>query len=721
MKSKAPKIILLLLLISAFVSFFVFDLGQYLSFDYLKSQQSNFQDYYAKNQALTLAIYFLIYVVSTALSLPGAAILTLAGGALFGNMVGVIVVSFASTIGATCAFLASRYILRDYVQEKFKSRLKTINKGIEKEGGFYLFTLRLIPAVPFFVINMVMGLTNMGVIRFFIISQVGMLAGTFVYVNAGTQIGQLDSPAGILSPNILISFVILGLFPLIAKKFIKLYVGKLVSWWSSRKVYSKYKKPMKFDYNVIAIGGGAAGLVTSYIGAAAKAKVALIEADKMGGDCLNYGCVPSKAIIRTAKFMSDAKKAQSLGIKNVNVEYDFADVMERVQRVVKTIEPHDSVERYTGLGVSCYTGYAKIKSPWEVEINGEILTTKNIVIASGAGPFVPNIEGLDKMDPMTSENLWNMREQPKKLLVLGGGPIGSELAQAFHRVGCNVTQLELADRILVREDKEVSDIVMKDFKDEGINLLTEHKAVRFYEEGGKRYCVADHKGEEKIIEFDKVIVALGRKARVTGFGLEELGIELTDRGTIQVNDWMQTNYPNIYACGDVVGPYQFTHMAAHQAWFCAVNAMASPFYSFDVDYSIVPWCTYTDPEIARCGLNETEAKEQDIPYEVSTYDLEELDRAITEEAAHGLVKVLTVPGKDKIIGVTIVGMHAGDYIAEFVTAMKYGLGMNKILGTIHIYPTLAEANKYAAGAWKKNHVSEKTLNLAMRFNSWRRT
>lgn len=706
------KIIILAVLAGCLWAFSHFNLGQYLSLEYIKGQQANFSAFYKENALLAIGAYTLVYIVSTALSLPGAALLTLLAGALFGIVTGTILVSFASTIGATLAFLVSRSLLRDWVQNRFGSFLKSFNEGIKKDGAFYLFTLRLIPAFPFFVINLVMGLTPMKTLPYFLVSQVGMLAGTIVYVNAGTQLAQIESLKGILSPNLIFSFVLLGIFPLLAKNLLGFYKG--------RQVLKRFNKPKTFDYNMVVIGAGSAGLVTSYIGAATKGKVALIEKHRMGGDCLNTGCVPSKALIRSAKFMADVKKCQSLGFKSAKVEFEFADVMERVQRVIQTVEPHDSIERYTKLGVECHTGEAKIKSPYEVEVNGKVLTTRNIVVGTGARPATPPIEGIEEVDFLTSDTVWNMREKPEKLLVLGGGPIGSELTQAFARLGCQVTQVHRRSRLLPREDPEVSEMVLENFQRDGINVLLEHSPKRFFKRDGKDFLKCENKGRSVEIEFDKVLIALGRKANTKGFGLEELGVELNQNGTIKVNEYMQTNFPNIYACGDVAGPYQFTHIAAHQAWYCAVNSMLSPFYGFKVDYNTVPWCTYTDPEVARCGLNECEAKEQGIAYEVTTYGIDDLDRAITDEAAYGLVKVLTVPGKDKIIGVTIAGLHAGDIIAEYVAAMKHGFGMNKILGTIHIYPTLAESNKYAAGNWKRNHVTKKTLAWGERVNRWRR-
>jgi len=695
----------------------MFDLQQYLTLDTLKSKQGAIENYRSIHPELTAIIYGLIYIAVTGLSLPGATILTLAGGAVFGVLWGTVIVSFASTIGATLAFIAARFLFRDTVKSRFSSKMKAIDEGIARDGAFYLFTLRLVPVFPFFMINLTMGLTTLKVTTFYWVSQIGMLAGTVVFVNAGTQLAKIDSLSGILSPAVLGSFVLLGLFPLIAKR--------TVASIQAKKVFKNYKKPKTFDNNLVVIGAGSGGLVTSYIAAAVKAKVTLVEKHKMGGDCLNTGCVPSKALIRSAKYLSHIKRSKEFGIKKASVEFDFADVMDRVQSVIETIEPHDSIERYTELGVDIVQGSAKIISPWEVEVTTEegskTLTTRSIVIAAGARPFVPAIPGLDQVAPLTSDNVWSLRELPKRLLVLGGGPIGCELTQSFARLGSKVTQVEMLPRIMIREDQEVSEIVMASFKQEGIDLRVGHTAKEFIIENAEKVLIAEHEGKLVKIPFDEVLVAIGREANVSGYGVEEMGISLSPRRTIETNAFQETNYPNIYACGDVAGPYQFTHTAAHQAWYAAVNSLFGQFKKFKTDYSVIPWSTFTDPEVARVGLNEQEAKEQNIAYEVVSYDINDLDRAIADSEAHGFVKVLTQPGKDKILGVTIVGEHAGDLIAEFVLAMKHNLGLNKILGTIHIYPTMAEANKYVAGMWKKEHAPEGLLRWVEKFHAWRRT
>ncbi len=706
------KLVILVALIVLVALFFHFDLNQYLTLSALKTQQEALDVFVTQQPALSVAGFFAVYIMVTALSIPGATVMTLAAGAIFGLLQGLIIVSFASTIGATLAMLVSRLILRDSIQNRFAAQLKTVNAGMEKEGAFYLFALRLVPIVPFFVINLVMGVTRISTRTFFWVSQVGMLAGTVVYVNAGTQLAQIESMSGILTPKIFLSFALLGLFPLIAKHGL--------NRWRQQKQLTQFPKPKRFDDDIVVIGGGSAGLVTSYIAAAVKANVTLIEKHKMGGDCLNTGCVPSKALIRSARFMADVNRASDLGFQSVTAKFDFADIMQRVQRIVKTVEPHDSIERYTELGVNVIQGEAKITSPYTVEVNGKIITTRNIVIATGARPFVPAIPGIEEIDYLTSDNVWQLEQRPQRLVVLGGGPIGCELAQSFARLGSEVTQVEMLPRLMLREDPDVSERVQQRFTNEGIKVLVGHTAKAFVKDGDDSVLICESEGEEVRIAFDKVLVAVGRAANTRGFGLEELGVNLAKTHTVEVNEYLQSNYPNIFACGDVAGPYQFTHTAAHQAWYAAVNALFGKFKKFKVDYSVIPWATFTEPEVARVGLNELEAKEQNIPYEVTRFDMAELDRAIADEEAHGFVKVLTAPGKDTILGVTIVGAQAGDLISEYVMAMKHGLGLNKILGTIHIYPTLAEANRYAAGEWKKAHKPEKALVWVERFHRWQR-
>ncbi|MCW4630434.1 MULTISPECIES: FAD-dependent oxidoreductase [Marinomonas] len=713
------KIGLLVLIAALVVGFFYFDLNQWLTLQGLKSGLVTFEAWRSDSPIFVSGGFLLLYVIVTALSLPGAVIMTLAAGALFGLLWGTLIVSFASSIGATLAFLVSRYLLQDAVQSRFGDRLKAFNEGIARDGAFYLFTLRLVPIFPFFLINLLMGLTAIRALTFYWVSQVGMFVGTVVYVNAGTQLGQLESLSGILSPSLLLSFVLLGVFPLMAKKILDVI--------KAQRVYAGFTKPKSFDRNLIVIGAGAGGLVSAYIAATVKAKVTLVEAHKMGGDCLNYGCIPSKALIKSAKVAHQMRHAENYGLNSSEPTFSFKKVMQRIHDVIAKIEPHDSVERYSKMGVDVVQGYAKLIDPWTVEIQlneggTQRLTARSIVLATGARPFVPDLPGLEEVGYYTSDTLWEafakLDEPPKRLVVLGGGPIGCELAQSFARLGSKVTQIERSTRIMRREDEDVSALAQDSLIQDGVILLTSHNAVRCEKEGGVKRLIVEHEGQESVVEFDALICAVGREARLEGYGLENLGIET--KGTIVTNDYLETLYPNIFAAGDVAGPYQFTHVAAHQAWYAAVNALFGSLKKFRVDYRVIPWTTFIDPEVARVGLSEQDAKDKGIAYEMVRYELDDLDRAIADSAAKGFVKVLTVPGKDKILGVTIVGERAGDLLAEFVLAMKHGLGLNKVLGTIHTYPTWAEANKYAAGEWKRAHAPQRILNWLEKYHTWRR-
>ena len=711
-KSIGLKFIILIMVSILILLFFMLGLDRYFSFEYLKNTLDDIKFYHDHHKAMTMTAYMGIYILVTALSLPGAVIMTLAGGAVFGLFYGTLLVSFSSTMGATLAFLFSRYLFKDWVQQKFGTKLAAINRGVEKEGGFYLFTLRLVPVFPFFLINLAMGVTPIRTRVFYLISQAGMLPGTLVYINAGTELGKIESASGILSPELILSFALLGIFPLMAKGF--------TGFIRRKKIYSGFAEPKQFDYNLVVIGAGSAGLVASYIAAAVRAKVALIEEDRMGGDCLNTGCVPSKALIATAKLISRVQRAKDFGLDNASADVDFAKVMDRVHAIIKKVEPHDSVERYKGLGVDCIKGRATLLSPFEVEVNGKILTTRNIIVATGAKPLVPKIPGLEKINYLTSDTLWDIRTLPKRMVVLGAGPIGCELSQCFSRLGSHVTLVQRGGRIMKKEDPDAGEIILQRFQKEGIAVLLNHAAKEIRVSGEDKELICEHKGNEVRIAFDEILMALGRVPNVKGFGLEEIGVELDKNANIGTNEFLQTSFPNIFCSGDVHGRYQFTHTAAHESWYASVNALFGGVKKFSVDYNTIPWATYTDPEVARVGLNETDAIRLGMNYEMVKYGLDDLDRAIADSEDHGFVKVLTVPGKDRILGVTIVGHHAADIIAEFVLAMKHGIGLNKILGTIHIYPTMAEANKYAAGVWKRVHAPKKLLAWVEKYHAFMR-
>jgi len=698
---------LFLVVVLALVAFFYFDVGQYLSLDYFSSQRQALEAWRDKQPLFAGLMFGGVYIITTALSLPGAAILTLAAGALFGFGWGLLIVSFASSIGATLAFVISRTLFRDWVQRRFSLSFSKINAGIEKDGLFYLFTLRLVPLFPFFVINLVMGLTAIKVWSFYWVSQLGMFAATVVFVNAGTQLGQLESVEGIFSPSLLASFIALGIFPWLARAALR--------YRKHRQALGRFTRPDFFDNNLLVIGAGSGGLVAAYIAAMVKAKVTLVEKDKMGGDCLNTGCVPSKALIRSSRIMHYLRRAEKFGIEGVSGVVNFAEVMRRVDTIISQIEPHDSVERYTDLGVNCIKGEARLISPWEVKIGNEVQSARNIIIATGGRPAIPPVPGVEDINYLTSDTVWQLQELPGHLLVVGGGPIGCELAQAFVRLGSRVTMV-VRSELLPKEDMDVSAEVITQFQNEGIDVLCRHRLLAFENDNGQFSVLLAHSGGERRITFDQVLFAAGRLANTENLGLESLGIACNENGTLAVDEYLRTDCPTVYACGDVAGPYQFTHVASHQAWYAAVNSLFGRFKKFRVDYSVIPWVTFSDPEVARVGINEKEAAQQGIAYESTVFNLDDLDRAIADSEARGFIKVLTVPGSDKILGVCIVGYHASELISEYILAMKHGLGLNKILATIHIYPTYSEANKFVAGEWKKQRKPERLLRWVEKFH-----
>lgn len=710
--SRTLRTITLVVLVAGLIGIFASGLHHSLSLENLKLHLAELSQWVNANAVLAAAGFFVVYVLVTALSIPGAAVMTLAAGAIFGLLEGTLLVSFASTFGACGAFLVSRFLLRDSLTRRYAARMRDFDAGVKRDGAFFLFTLRLVPLVPFFLVNLLGGLSALRLSTFYWVSQVGMLPATIAYVFAGTELAKVDSLGDVLSPTLLLAFTLIGVLPLILRGLLRRI--------QSRRAYRGFQRPRRYDYNLIVIGAGAAGLVSAYIGAAVKSKVALIEKHRMGGDCLNTGCVPSKALIRSARLLAEARDSRRYGIDEVKVCFNFAEVMERVQGVIRKVEPHDSPERYRDLGVEVIEGEARLVSPWEVEVNGKRLSARSLIIASGARPLVPPIPGLDSVDYLTSDTVWNLRELPRRLLVLGGGPIGCELAQSMARFGAEVTIVEMAPRLLPREDADAAEALSTRLQAEGLHLATGHKALRVKSASEGAALICEQAGQEVRLPFDRILLALGRRPNTEGFGLEELGVRLSARGTIETDALLRTNFPNIHVCGDVAGPYQFTHTAAHQAWYAAVNALLAPFWSFKVDYRVIPWATFTDPEVARVGLSEDEAAAQDIAVEVTRYGIDDLDRAIADSADEGFVKVLTVPGSDRILGASIVGAHAGELIQEFVLAMRHGLGLNKLLGTIHIYPTMNEANKYAAGVWKRAHASQAALRWAERFFAWQR-
>lgn len=707
------RLILVAVIAAMVVSFFVFDLDQYLSFEYLEAQRNALRELVAAHPLEASLAFLGTYVVVTGLSLPGATIMTLAGGAIFGFFWGALLVIVASNLGASLAFLVARFLARDWVQRRFRSHLAPINRGIERDGGFYLFSLRLVPLFPFFLINLTMGLTPLRLPTFVVASVLGMLPMTLIYVYAGTQLAEITGPGDVLSPQLIAAFALLALFPWVARAIMRLV--------QRRRALADYRRPRQFDDNLIVIGGGSAGLIAALIGATVNARVTLIERDRMGGDCLNTGCVPSKTFIRSATAAADVRTAGRFGIQARLTGVDFGAVMERVQDAIRTIEPHDSVERFEGLGVNCIQGEARLVDPWTVEVNGERRTARRIVLATGSRPSLPSIPGLEQVDPLTSDDVWSLQSMPGRLLVVGAGAIGCELAQAFARLGAQVTLVDAEDRILPREDAGVAAVLAEQLEAEGVRLRLGWRIAAFSAQGyGAGTVRLERDDDWRELSFDRVLMAVGRTPVTDGLGLESLPLRRLRDGRLEVNDFLQTSVPTIYACGDLVGPYQFTHMASHQAWYAAVNALFEPLRRFRVNYNVVPWVTYTHPEVARAGLSEDEARRQGIRVEVTRFDFSGNDRAIAEDARQGFIKVLTPPGRDRILGVAIVGPRAGELLAEYVLAMTHGIGLKGLMGTIHVYPTFAEVNKSVASAWRKAHAPQGALRLVGLWHRWLR-
>lgn len=707
MRARALIVILLLLLVGAYV---LFDGHQWLNLSVLKQQQSHWVAQF-QTRPLQIALAFgLVYVLVTAASLPGAALLSLAGGAILGLGPGLLVISFASSVGATLAFLISRTLLRTWLEQRFATAFQRINAGVLRDGAFYLLSLRLVPLFPFFMINVLMGLTRMRTWTFYWVSQLGMLPATAVYVNAGTQLGHIEQLSDVATPALILSLTLLGLLPLLSR-FVLYRLQR-------HRALASWPRPKHFDYNVVVIGAGAGGLVSAYITSAAKAKVALIEQHQMGGDCLNTGCVPSKALLRTAKVAHEIREGARFGVHSGEPEIDFNAMMAHIRGAIARIEPHDSRARYTELGVDCIAGTARLHSPWQVAVNGRLISTRSIIIATGAQPRVPELPGLSEVPYFTSDTLWDLTEQPERLVILGGGPIGCEMAQAWARLGTQVTLIEAGPRLLNREDPEVSARICAQLEQEGVEVRLKTRA-RSAEAG-----LGEHKlwleGESKPIVFTHLLLALGRVPNLAGLGLAELGIEANAEGHYPVDRKLQLGLPNLWVVGDAAGGEQFTHAAAQGAWTASLNALFGHLKSFQTDWRVLPRVTFTDPEVARVGLNVSAATAQNIPFEVTTYSLDELDRAITEGDKGGWVQVLTRPGSDKILGATVVSPQAGEMITEWVSAMKHKQGLNKILATVHAYPTRSEGNKALAGAWKKARQPQRLMMLLQRYHRWRR-
>ncbi len=692
MSKLIKKVGLIVLIIVCVIAYYRLDGNQYLNLENIKLHHQELLSAYQQNPFSFSLFYFFVYVVLVALSFPGATVLSLAGGYIFGFIKGLLIINWASTIGASVAFLMARFFFKDFLQRKFHHTFLKINQGMDREGNQYLLTLRLIPIFPFFLINILMGLTNISFWRFFIVSLIGMLPGTAVYVWAGTTLQNVNSVSDIFTSKMITIFFLVGLIPIIQSKFL-IYLKQ-------RKNYLKFSKPKKFDYNLIVIGGGAAGLVNAYIAANLKAKVLLVEESNMGGECLNYGCVPSKALIS----LSNTKKYSKT---------NFAELKNEISNIIQSIAPHDSIDRYSNMGVDCEKGKANLISPFEIQINGKTFSGKKIVIATGAKPFYPTIDGLDKNKVFDYESVWKLEKLPDHLVIIGGGAIGCELALAFSKLGSKVSIIE-QNAVLASEDRDMVNHVLTGLRTSTINIFENCKIISVNHDENKIIFENENKITE--IHFEHLLLACGKVGNTEAIS-SNLNFDLDSRNYIVVNEYLETvKYRNIYACGDVNGLKQLTNAASHQAWYTSINALFGTWKKFRIEHDFIPHAVFIEPELARVGLNELDAKRKSIEYDLYLFDASDLDRNLIERNKLGKIKVLTIKNTDQILGVTIVGEAASEILAEFVLAMKYHLGLNKVLATSHIYPSFSEQNKYVAGVWKKNSVPKYIYKILKKYH-----
>ncbi len=450
---------------------------------------------------------------------------------------------------------------------------------------------------------------------------------------------------------------------------------------------------MKYDYKILVIGAGSAGLVVAGAAATLGAKTALIEQAKMGGDCLNYGCVPSKTFLKSAHLMKDIKQAQDLGINVQNFSSDIKSIMDRVNAVIEHIKPHDSFERFKKMGVEVLTGHARLTGRNAVTLNGKTITAKKIIIAAGSGPLIPDLPGLDKIPFLTNENIFELDKLPEHLIVLGAGPIGLELGQGFLHLGSNVSIIDRNSYIFKKDEPEVSQRMEKILSSDGIKFHLKSKVSGVSYSDGIYKVEIDEDGIKKTITGDRLLVSLGRKPSTNGLGLEETGIKTDKRGFVITNKFMQTNISNIYACGDVTGPYLFTHMAGYQAGIVVRNALF-PFNS-SPDYRKIAWTTYTKPEVAHVGYTEQSAKDKGVFTKSIFLEMDENDRAVTEKDTTGFAKFI-LDKKGRLLGATIVGEKGGEIISAVSLAISKKLKLSDFSGVIFSYPTQAEIIKQAA-------------------------
>ena len=464
-------------------------------------------------------------------------------------------------------------------------------------------------------------------------------------------------------------------------------------------------------YNVVVIGAGTAGLVTAAGTAGLGGRVGLIERNLMGGDCLNFGCVPSKALISSARLIRRIRESEKWGLDRQEPQFDFEKVFERMRARRAKIAPNDSQERFESLGVDVFHSEARFVSPHEVEVNGQRLRAKNFVIATGSRAVIPKIEGIDSVPYFTNETIFDeLEEKPQSMIVLGGGPIGCELTQTFCRLGTHVTMIQRGDQLLPREDRDVAEFLERRLINEGVRIIknANARAVAVTDAGKVALEFLDRQSAqmaERTFFADALLVAIGRSPNLQSLDLKSAGVDVNERG-VRVTDYLQTSQRHIYAVGDVIGPFLFTHMADAQARVVVRNIlMPFQFLRQKMDYSVVPWCTYSDPEVAHVGLGEKEAQQKNLDYDLFVVPLEDVDRAVVESEDAGFAKILTRKGSGKILGATIIAPHAGDLLHEFVLAMNAKIGLGKISSIIHAYPTFAELARKAGDKFNRTRLT----------------
>jgi pyruvate/2-oxoglutarate dehydrogenase complex dihydrolipoamide dehydrogenase (E3) component/uncharacterized membrane protein YdjX (TVP38/TMEM64 family) len=733
-------VLLLVLIVAVLVLARVFGLGEKLG---------ALRDWLHGLGPLGPVVFTFIYIIAVVAALPGSA-LSIAAGALFGSVLGVILVSIGATVGASLAFLISRYFARESMVNWLgkNERFQRLDRLTEEQGAAIVALTRLVPLFPFNLLNYGFGLTRVPFWTYVFWSWLCMLPGIILYVVGADAVAKVLAQGKI--PWYLVgAFLAVLIFLVIVVRYAKGRLGTSDKAAPAGKASNPADLPATPEvspldeynqelvanvrpgdwinpepaavYNLVVIGAGTAGLVTAAGAAGLGAKVALVERHLMGGDCLNYGCVPSKAVIRSSRLCAELSRAGTLGIQTpAGVEVDFAAVMARMRRLRAGISEHDSARRFRDLGVDVFLGQARFTGRDSIEVGGKTLRFKKAVIATGGRAVHPNIPGLSEAGFLTNETVFSLTERPGRLLVMGGGPIGCEFAQAMQRLGCQVTLLHKYDRLMNREDPDAAKIVQKIFLKEGITLIYNAKPLRVDRGGTGKVVQYEHDGQAGVIEVDEILIGAGRAPNVEGLNLEAAGVAYEGgkgRGVV-VNDKLQTANPNIYAAGDVCLPYQFTHLADASARIVIQNALF--FGSKKLSALTIPWCTYTDPEVAHVGLSEQEAQKKKIAYQIFMKPLKEVDRAILDGEEEGFVKILVKAGSDKILGATIVASHAGEMISEVTCAMAGNVGLGALAGVIHPYPTQAEAIRATGDLYNRTRLTPFVKNLFTRFLAWRR-